>query len=106
VKYISLVLSMIVLMLTALPCCAFEGGEGHAHKTVETKKQLCSEHGSDCCKDCSPFYVCGTCLGFTVTTQQVTTFAIQLKRVQHNTVYIPVTVLAIPITIWQPPKLA
>jgi hypothetical protein len=65
----------------------------------------CSEQDDDCCKDCSPFYVCGTCMGFTVTTQQVITFAIQLKPVQHDTVYVRVKLPAIPITIWQPPKL-
>ncbi|RYZ54678.1 MAG: hypothetical protein EOP49_04545 [Sphingobacteriales bacterium] len=105
-KFISLVLSVIVLTLTAMPCCAFEGGEAHAHKARQIEKHACNEQDDDCCKDCSPFYVCGTCIGFTVTTQQVMTFAIQLKPVLHGSVYVPVKLQMIPITIWQPPKLS
>jgi len=105
VKFIALILSVIVLVLTATPCCAFDGSERHLHQTVQTEKHASGEQDDDCCKDCSPFYVCGTCIGFTVARQQVITFAIQPKRVQHVTVYIPVRLPSVPITIWQPPKL-
>lgn len=104
VKFIALFLSIIVVSLTAMPCCTLEERQSHAHEI--TQKHECSEQDDDCCKDCSPFYVCGTCIGFTFTTQQVVSFAIPLKPVQHNTIYIPVELQAIPVSIWQPPKLS
>ncbi|WP_145859689.1 DUF6660 family protein [Pedobacter suwonensis] len=105
-KFIALLLSIIVLTLTAVPCCALEREDNHAHKTDKREKHACNEHADDCCKDCSPFYVCGTCIGFTITTRTIITFAIQLLPIQHNTAYIPVELQVIALSIWQPPKLS
>ena len=99
-----LLLSVIVLTLTAVPCCAFEGGEGHVHKAEQAEKHACSEQDDDCCKDCSPFYVCGTCIGFTITAQQVITFTIPVKALQHNTTYVSAELPIILVSIWEPPK--
>jgi len=106
VKFIALFLAFIVVMLTITPCCAVEESEGHTHETMKNEKHQCDEQDGDCYSDCSPFYVCGTCIGFTFTTQQLITFTVQLKPVQHNTAYIPVELLLIPLAIWQPPKLS
>jgi len=106
VKFIAFFLSVIVLTLTVMPCCALEESESHAHKTKQKENHECDHNGDDCCKDCSPFYVCGTCIGFTFTSQSVLTFAIQIKPVQHNTAYIPVELPTNPMVIWQPPKLS
>jgi len=106
VKFLVLLLSAIVLTLTVVPCCAFEENESHAHKaSTEEKHNKCSEDDDDCCKSCSPFYVCGTCAGFTVNQLPLLTFVIYLKPVQHNDVYIPVELHQMPHSIWQPPKL-
>jgi hypothetical protein len=106
VKFIALFLAIIVVTLTITPCCAFEGTESHADEIVQKEKHECSERSNDCCKDCSPFYGCGICIGFTFATQQAVNFNLPIKSVKHNTAYISVELNQIPLTIWQPPKLS
>lgn len=105
-KLISLFLCIVVLTLTLVPCCALEENDGHAHQTVQKEQHECNEQDDDCCKDCSPFYVCGTCIGFTFASQATLTFALQVKPVQHNTVYIPIELSTVSTAIWQPPKIS
>ena len=105
VKFLALLLSVIVLTLTTVPCCALEDNEAHSHQFSEEKHDKCPEKDDDCCKDCSPFYVCGTCVGFTISNLPVLTFVIHLKPLQHNNIYIPVELPQMSYAIWQPPKL-
>ena len=105
-KFIALFLSIIVLALTINPCCALEGTEAHGHETMQKDKHECGEKADDCCKDCSPFYVCGTCIGFTLSVQKSISFAIPLSAVKHNTLYIPTALTLVPFSVWQPPKLS
>lgn len=107
VKFLTLLLSIIVLTLTTVPCCALEQRDSHAHQKVQEKEHgQCPEQENECCKDCSPFYVCGTCIGFTATTQTLIVFTISIKPVQHNTFYLPIALSPISTLIWQPPKLS
>jgi hypothetical protein len=108
VKSIALFLSIIVLALTTVPCCALEERDAHAHqKELKKDQHQCAEQTDDeCCKDCSPFYVCGTCIGFTATTQPLFVFTIVVKPIQHNTFYLPIELSPIYTLIWQPPKLS
>jgi len=106
VKFIALFLAIIVVTLTITPCCAMEVAESHAHEIVQKEKNEASERSNDCCKDCSPFYVCGICIGFTFAAQQAIKFNLPIKTVKHNTAYIPIELNQIPLAIWQPPKLS
>ncbi|WP_379091392.1 hypothetical protein [Pedobacter sp. UC225_65] len=107
-KSIALLLSIIVLVLTTVPCCALEERDTHAHQKEQKQEQhQCSEQQKDeCCKDCSPFYVCGTCIGFTPTAQPLFVFTVSVKPVQHHTFYLPIELSPIYTLIWQPPKLS
>uniref|UniRef100_UPI0037434D6B DUF6660 family protein n=1 Tax=Pedobacter schmidteae TaxID=2201271 RepID=UPI0037434D6B len=102
-KLFALFLSIFVFVLTTVPCCALESNEAH-HQ--EQKPDTCSEDGNDCCKCCSPFYVCGTCVGFTINSYSILSFAVIIKPVQHNSIYLTVEPNQIPTIIWQPPKLS
>lgn len=105
-KIIALFLSVIVLILTLVPCCALEGNDGHEHQTVQKEiDHQCTEKDDNCCKDCSPFYVCGTCIGFTFTGFSAFVFIVPFKPILHNTVYLPVELPLVSTPIWQPPKL-
>ena len=106
VKFIALFLSVIVVALTVMPCCASEDTKHQAHEVAQMGKHEFDRQLDDCCKDCSPFYVCGTCIGFTFTTQETVILIIPAKPVKHNTAYIPVHLPLIPLAIWQPPKLS
>jgi hypothetical protein len=106
VKFLALLLSVVVLTLTTVPCCPFEENATHVHETSsEEKHDKCPEKNDDCCKSCSPFYVCGSCIGFTINNIPALTFVIHLKPIQHNYIYIPVELRQMSSSIWQPPKL-
>ena len=107
VKSLSLFLAVVVFMLTITPCCALEGSEANVHEITQKEKHECNEKSDDCCKDCSPFSVCGTCVGFTsISPQTMVAFVIAVKPISHNTVYISVALPVIPVAIWQPPKIS
>jgi len=103
VKLFAFLLSLFVVILTTVPCCAVEEGQAHHN---EQKEKKCADKDDDCCKDCSPFYVCGTCVGFTISNHSPVTFVVYLRTIQHDSVYIPVKLSYITSSIWQPPKLS
>ena len=87
-----------------MPCCASEEREVQLHEIVKKEKHECNEKDDDCCKECSPFYVCDTCIGFTTTDLPILTFVVYFRPVKHDTIYIPVKISAISTPVWQPPK--
>jgi hypothetical protein len=98
---------MVVLTLTITPCCALE--EHQAHTESREKKEPshnCPEKNDDCCKDCSPFYVCGTCAGFTFSGYSLITFTTYLKPEIHRSTYLMIELRQVLTSIWQPPKIA
>lgn len=62
-KYLSLILSISVLLLSVMPCC-LEDKCLSASTTVETGDDInsCDDCTDDSC--CSPFLHCNTCSGF------------------------------------------
>jgi len=106
VKAIALFLFIVVLSLTVMPCCAVKETVRHTAEAANLQKHDCNEEQpDDCCKDCSPFYVCGTCVGFVFFMQQTIIFALPVIPLKHSAFYIPVKLNHIPTAIWQPPKL-
>ena len=61
-RFLALILSVYFLVLTAVPCCAFDGCETVARQQMEhpNKKQQQQDEG---CKQCSPFFACHDCAG-------------------------------------------
>jgi len=66
-KYLSLILSMYVLLLSVMPCCFEDKCLSVYIPTVESGVDThnncddCSDNGYNCC---SPFLHCDTCSGF------------------------------------------
>lgn len=98
-KVIAIFLAVIVFALTVNPCCTIAEQEEH-------KEANCAETENEMHNDCSPFYACGTCTGFTTPIKQVMANALSLKPVQHNSIYLPVKPESTHAIIWQPPKLS
>ncbi|PJJ07634.1 hypothetical protein CLU83_0822 [Flavobacterium sp. 1] len=63
-KTFATIVSFIVLFLSTVPCSAF------ANHSVCNIEKNCEDNSHDCGNDCngkcSPFYSCGTCVGFTI----------------------------------------
>lgn len=58
------IISFIVLFLSTVPCSAYaKHSECGVEKSCNNDSHEC---GGDCNGKCSPFYSCGTCVGFTI----------------------------------------
>lgn len=65
VRIVTFILSVFVLVLSTMPCCTVvhEAAEKCAiQKQADNDSQ---QQDDDCDSNCSPFYSCGTCVGFT-----------------------------------------
>ncbi|MBD0725269.1 hypothetical protein B6A10_08760 [Flavobacterium sp. L1I52] len=101
------ILSFVVLLLSTVPCSTYSS---HDHCTTEKN---CSEEsqqcGNECNGKCSPFYTCGSCMGFT--NDLTITFLTDNHFVILNEISQPVwynqnAVSYFISNIWQPPKKA
>jgi len=100
------ILSFIVVILSTLPCYAYDNEVKH-----QIEKQ-CDDHSRKCddtCNgNCSPFYSCGTCIGFVF---NFTSSLLIIKPIPNTTSELPVSYNS-PFhsdffcKIWQPPKKA
>lgn len=105
-KVIALFLSIIVITLTVTPCCAFENEEACALEKKEAGNQK-QHQTDDCCKDCSPFYTCGTCIGFVVANKLVITVVKpEVSPIAYSNSYFSQEINGFYTSVWQPPKLS
>lgn len=82
-----------------MPCCAMEKSEIHHIENFDN----CHEDDA-CSHNCSPFFTCGTCIGFTVSNNAPVTFTIFLRPVVHYSHYLLFKLPQVEANIWQPPQ--
>lgn len=104
-KIWSILLSFLVLLLSTVPCSAFESNsKGTPEKKCEKESHKC---GNDCTGKCSPFYTCGSCVGFAMSTATVVKAQKKLSINGNKTPDIAVITVknsSFNGAIWQPPK--
>jgi hypothetical protein len=106
VKFVLFFLCFIVLALTVMPCCACEDEVSDPKETSKSLSQGENTEKDDCCKDCSPFYVCGSCTGFVLLSQiPAISPCYAVKEVAKNGFYLAEKLPEIDLSIWQPPQL-
>ena len=96
---------MYVLLLSTVPCCTEDKCEDDI-ATAQLTNQSQEKH--DDCEGCSPFMTCGSCTGFTFSTQ-VFSFEPTTKFIENNSLTRSFKVLFVDYfiaTIWQPPKIS
>ena len=62
-RFVSLVLTVLVLMMCAVPTFEYDDCISHRIKTTQEDGHRQDHEGSDCC---SPFTACNACSGFTI----------------------------------------
>ncbi|MFD0794915.1 hypothetical protein ACFQZX_14910 [Mucilaginibacter litoreus] len=103
-KLLCIIFSICIIMLSARPCCADKqcNGEG----VVKNDQSAGRSTEKDKCPGCSPFFSCGSCVGFIVNKQVIIT---NLLIEQHTEkLYLPYQEPSLPkvsLSIWQPPQL-
>jgi hypothetical protein len=91
-------------MLAAKPCCADDCRAAVGSNKELTGKIPVKEKE---CPGCSPFFTCGTCVGFVISQP----ISIQLPivandAVEHSNIYKQPLIQKVALSIWQPPKLS
>jgi hypothetical protein len=96
------ILALLVILLSSIPCCTFEGcedelGEKHSQQEIP----------GDCEDSCSPFLNCNGCAGFTIKDapeeDSATVNSPSNKTTSHLRQWIPGGIIQ---AIWQPPQLS
>ena len=107
VKYLCLLLSLFVLLVSAAPCCCQDDCGQTESKVAQTNQPSKSHPEGDDCKACSPFLTCGSCSGF-IKPLPAPTFQVEVIGYQTELVdaYHFSTYPLVSSSFWQPPKIA
>lgn len=104
-KLVCLILSFYVLLLSAKPCCA----DNDCQVKIPKKKELASKVPvkEKECPGCSPFFTCGSCVGFIVAKVfKINSPIVPENQIQYHTVYQQPYIEKVALSIWLPPKIS
>ncbi len=94
-KFLAIIFSVLVLVLTVVPCCAYDNCEKEiAHNDSGTKSEI----------PCSPFVHCSCSSGINISPSFEIAFVQQIQLVKKETQYIQIFTSGYFSSIWQPPK--
>ncbi len=98
----SFLLLLWCAVLTAVPCCAFDGCEDE----VQTEQSGHSDDQDDGCGSCSPFFACHGCSGFVVEERVQFSNAVLTQHLMEYVVReAGKRAGAFVVVPWQPPRL-
>lgn len=104
VKTVTLILAIFILALSGQTCCVDDNCDDSS-----TASKTEQEHHKDSCDGtCSPFFSCGTCVGFTFPTANFSVPENNFTFIETHLVstYIPQLLSQFNPAIWQPPKIS
>lgn len=99
-KWMGNILAVYLVLLAAVPCCAFD-------RCTDEKATASANHekGDKDCGNCSPFFNCEGCATATIVYEP---FSFEITAIKASPVYTNYIQAALPqvnIEFWQPPKL-
>jgi hypothetical protein len=97
-KLIALILATYVLSCSVIPCCAMDNCDDEASTAASHQDK------GGCKGDCSPFFACGSCAGFSITVTEIQIEQIPfVEKTTHSGLYICTYSDYFP-SFWQPPR--
>lgn len=99
-KLIGYIFAFYLLLLSAVPCCAFDSCPDD-----KIEKSAGHENDDEDCGSCSPFFSCEGCATATIAYQPCSFEFISLQSSPVFPTYIQVSLPKIEYDFWQPPKL-
>ena len=104
-KISAFILSILVLVLSCMPCADAATDTKQTGAKYETVKHTEQQNHDNKADDCSPFCHCACCSGFTINHFiAVLTHTPQYENNPTNS-FLSSVVIGIASTIWQPPQL-
>jgi hypothetical protein len=105
VKFFCYLSAIIVLLLTAKPCCA--DNDCGIKNTITKNTPAKSSPKEKDCQGCSPFFACGACTGFIVAKAvNHSPFLLPETHVKHVIAYHRPYPEDVALSIWQPPQIS
>ena len=100
-KIAGTILAFYLILLAAVPCCAFDDCR-------DDKAELATAHenGDDDCGNCSPFFSCEGCATATIACEHVSMDIAAVEISPVYTAYIQTDLPQVDYDFWQPPKIA
>ena len=99
-KIIGFILAVYLILLSGVPCCGFDNCSG------DKTEQSNDHQPKNDCGNCSPFFSCAGCTGFTFTIDPISFQPNTSFNSKIFTGYIESEVPDIPYDFWRPPKIA
>jgi hypothetical protein len=103
VKIVSYILAFYLILLSAVPCCAFDSCPDDKMDLSAGAEQ--HENGDDDYGSCSPFFSCEGCATATVSFEPVQLEIVLTPLISVYTGYIQTSLPQIDYDFWQPPKI-
>ncbi|HTE00391.1 MAG TPA: DUF6660 family protein [Mucilaginibacter sp.] len=104
-KFLCLIFSFYVLILSVKPCCDEQDCQG---STVIKKEQAGKTSSAENdCQGCCTFFSCSSCAGF-ITAEPLNHFSSLVPQIKAkcHTAYCQPFIKEITLSIWQPPQLS
>jgi hypothetical protein len=104
VKLLYILLSFVVLILAARPCCNDKDCIS-SNTTIQTPDDHSTSSEKEC-QGCSPFFSCGTCSGFVIAQSIDHKISVDTGlHLEHVSMYRQPFTENVDRSIWQPPQL-
>jgi hypothetical protein len=105
-KLAGYILAVYLLLLSAVPCCAFDDcPDDKMDLSTGTEQNSSHEEGDGDCGNCSPFFSCEGCASATISSQTIS-FEFSLPQVSAvHTVYLQALLPSAEYDFWQPPRI-
>jgi len=98
-KFGGFILALMVLALSLSPCCGISDG------CDDQTEQGSDSHNKCCTANCSPFFACGSCSGFSVNSQSTDLIvSLPFSSTPHQAHYVA-NLAHLSLPVWQPPQL-
>ncbi len=101
-KLFGYILSFYLVILSVIPCCAFDDCPDDKTGTAQTGNH---ENGDDDCGTCSPFFNCEGCASVTISVDATYCTVVQIPVKKEYTDFISPLIPDVHYDFWQPPKL-
>ena len=100
-KIAGYILSFYLVLLAAIPCCAFDNCPDD-----KTEQASTNENGDEDCGNCSPFFSCEGCATATIAYAPAPLEIVAFKISSVYAIYIQIALPDVDYDFWQPPKIA
>jgi len=103
VKLLCLIFALFVLTLSARPCCA----DRECETREVIKKEQTQNHSEQDCQGCSPFFSCGSCVGFIAAKPAFLSMERTFETPERTYVpYVYPDLKDVTLAVWQPPQIS